>query len=460
MDPVGRQVHHRNHPIARNFANQNHQAVLRIVADLQQLAPATARRQRRIRMSQRRQSPQKLRMPVLVVTLGRNRIPVEKRKRMVVTDLLPRVEQRQPPRHDKREERHHGPCRPQTRELRTVPTVLVVVGREAQAHGPLRITVLISVKVVPQRGHTDPLGRHVVHQMVHLPRIARIEGPLFEEVRLLGLGQQKQIRFQGPKPPGRRIPEGNRNQHRHVAPETVDAVFPDPELHRRGLVLPHARLRIVEFGRVAPVARDDRRTRRIPLVPRRRAFAQPPRIPRRVVGHPVQQHLQSQPVRLRNKGIEIGQRPQLRIHRTVVPDRIVGPQRPLARLDSDRTDRHQPHGINTQLLEKRQLRSCRTERPLRRQLTHVHLINHCLITPFRMQHVSYSFFVYDSCPDSVAATRGCLKKERRVLSQNRAAPSLTPTARNMFRIRFFSFSDTKDTIFSRIARFKSFSNVK
>ena len=382
MDGVGREVHHRNDTVVSRLADQRHQAVLGVVADLGHRAAPLPRRQGRVVVAQRREAAVEPGESVGLVT--GNRIAVEEGERMVVADLLPGVDQRQAARHDEGEDGHDLAGGAHAGELRAVPRILVVVGGEGQPHGRTGIAPAVGIDVVAQRRDADPLLRHVVHQVVHLPRIAGVEGSPVEKVGLLGFGQHEQIGLHPPQALRRLVPEFDRNQHRHVAAEAVHAVFADPELHGVALRAPHFAFGIVEFGRVGPVPRHGGRSRSVALVPRSGLFGHPAGVARRMVGDPVQQHLHTQPVRLGDEGVEIFHRPQTGIDRTIVADRIIGAERAFAPLDADRIDGHQPHGVDAHVAQEAQFRGRGAQRAFGRQLAHVHFIEHGLITPFGM----------------------------------------------------------------------------
>ncbi len=348
-------------------------------------------------MPQRRETPVELRRVIGAVALGRNRIAVEEGERVVVAHLLPRVDERQAARHDEREEGHDLACGAQPGELRPAPRILVVVRSEGQPHGRRGVAVTIGVDVIAQRRQTHLALRDVAHQVVHLPRIAGIERRGVEQVALLGLGQHEQVGLQHAQPPHRLVPELDGDQHRHVAAEAVDGMLREPEGHRIGLRTPHGAVAVVEFRRIGPVPRHGRSPRGIALVPVGRALGDPTGVARRVVGHPVEQHLHAETVGLGDEGVEIGHRAQLGIDRAVVADRIVGSERTLALQLADGIDGHEPHGVDAHVAQKRQFFHRGAEGSLRRELPHVHFIKHGVVTPCRMQcmlhNQSYCFSV-------------------------------------------------------------------
>ena len=159
----------------------------------------------------------------------------------------------------------------------------------------------------------------------------------------------------------------------------------DPELHRLGLGAPDVAVAVVELGRVGPVPRHGRTPRGVAFVPRGGLLGDPPRIARGMVGHPVEQHLHAQPVRLGDERVEVVHRAELGIHGPVVADRIVGAERTLAVKLPDRVDRHEPYGIDAHVVQKAQFRGGGPERSFGRKLAHVHLVENGAVAPFGMQ---------------------------------------------------------------------------
>ena len=182
------------------------------------------------------------------------------------------------------------------------------------------------------------------------------------------------------------MPELHRHEHRHVAAEAVDAVLAEPELHRLGLTLPDGAVGVVELRRVGPVPRHGGCARGVAFVPVGGLFDNPAGVARRMVGHPVQQHLHAQAVRLGHEGVEIGHRPHLGVDGAVVANRIVGAQRALAPLDADGIDGHEPYGIDAHVAQHRQPRGCGPKRPFGGELADVHFVDDGLIAPFGMIH--------------------------------------------------------------------------
>ena len=260
-----------------------------------------------------------------------------------------------------------------------------MVRGESQPHGRTGITLAVGIDVVAQRGDAGSLLRHVDHQVVHFPRIAGVERPLLEEVGLLGLGEHEKIGLRPPEPPDGGVPELHGHEHGHVAAETVDMMFPQPEFHRFSLRIPHCGVGIVELGRIGPVPRHGG-TPLVVVDVEIGVLRNPTGIARGMIGHPVQQHLHAEPVRLGHERVEILQSPQLGVDGAVIANRIVRPQRPLAAILADGTDGHEPHGVDAQVAQKSEPGGRRTQRTLVRELAHVHFIKDGTVTPIGMQH--------------------------------------------------------------------------
>ena len=305
---------------------------------------------------------------------------------MVVAELLPRIDERHRLRQHERQRGHDSGRIAQPAELAAVPRILVVIGGEHQPHGRTRITVAVGVKVVAQIPHAATSLRDVVDDMVELPRIAGVERTV-EKIRLLGFGQHEEIVLHFAQLRRSLLPEGRGHQHGHIAAEPVHAVLREPEAHGVDLPLPHGSVGVVELGRVVPAVGHDRLARRVALVPVGRTLGHPPRVARRVVGHPVEQHFQPQSVRRRHEAVEIGHRPEFGIDAAVVAHGVVGAQRPLAVRLADRVDRHQPHGVDAQLAQAGEMFFGGGESPFGRQLPHVQFIDHRRITPCGMRNM-------------------------------------------------------------------------
>ena len=103
-----------------------------------------------------------------------------------------------------------------------------------------------------------------------------------------------------------------------------------------------------------------------------------------VVGHPVEDHLEAFFMSGRQEVVEIFQRTEFRIDGAIVLHGIIAAERPLASLDADRMDRHQPEDVDTQFRKAVELRLDGREGAFRRELTHVDLVDHGVADPVRV----------------------------------------------------------------------------
>ena len=156
MDRIGREVHHAEYAVALHLAHESHQAILGVVLDLDERTAPLARLQRAVAVLQQTQQPVQLReAPRTGID---HRIAVEEGERMVVAELLPRIDERHRLRQHERQRGHDSGRIAQPAELAAVPRILVVIGGEHQPHGRTRITVAVGVKVVAH-GRKDPPAR-------------------------------------------------------------------------------------------------------------------------------------------------------------------------------------------------------------------------------------------------------------------------------------------------------------
>ncbi len=98
-------------------------------------------------------------------------------------------------------------------------------------------------------------------------------------------------------------------------------------------------------------------------------------VPGRVVGHPVQDDVQTQLVGGLHEVLQVVQRAELRVDAVVVLDGVGAAQAALAVPLADGMDRHQPEDVHTQFFEPRQVRLGGPKRALRRELPRVDLID-------------------------------------------------------------------------------------
>ena len=386
---IRRYVQQGDYPIFRSFPHESQQAILGIVADFDEGAAPLPGSESRSIVPQSDQPPVELRRFVRLAS--GQRVPVEKGERVVVTELLPRVNQRQRLRQQKRQGRHDPHGRPQADELATAPGVLVMIRSEHQPQSPGRDVLPIGIEILPNTIDPALLLRHVVHQVIKPPGIRRVESPV-EQVILLGFGQQEQVGFHRPQPPCRLLPKFDGNQHRHIAAKTVHPVFRKPKTHGVDLSLPDGPIGVIKLGRVIPPVRNDGPARSVPLVPVGRTFREPAGIARSVIGHPIDQDLHSQGVSPPNKSVEIGHRPEFGIDSPVIPNRIIGAQRSLATDLPNGIMGHQPNGIDAQIPQKTEPFRSGGKRSLGRRLPQIHLVQHGIPTPHSIHHIINRLF--------------------------------------------------------------------
>ena len=104
----------------------------------------------------------------------------------------------------------------------------------------------------------------------------------------------------------------------------------------------------------------------------------------RLVGHPVEDDLETGFVGRGKKMVKIFHRAELRIDPAVVGNGIIRAERALAALGADFVHRHQPQHIHPQVLEPGQLGLDAGEGSLRRELADIHFVNDGIIGPFWM----------------------------------------------------------------------------
>ena len=220
------------------------------------------------------------------------------------------------------------------------------------------------------------------NQVVQVPAVGRIEGAVVQE-RLLALGQKIYIGGYRLDPCECLLPEVDRHFVGHVATESVHAA-PDPEQHGRGHGLAHLGIGVIELGYVRPVVLHDGQSRLlVEHIPVLVSLFPPLRIARGVVGDPVDNDFQPQIMGCGDEPVERFDIAELGVDRLVVRYRVVGAERTLASVDADRVYRHQPHYVDTHLLQFGQITLGRGERAFRRRLPYVELVNHRVVLVLR-----------------------------------------------------------------------------
>ena len=103
-----------------------------------------------------------------------------------------------------------------------------------------------------------------------------------------------------------------------------------------------------------------------------------------MVGDPIEDHLEAQPVGFVHESPEVRLGAELGIDRAVVAHRIGAAQRALAVRLADRVDRHQPDDIDAHRGKARELLLRRLEGALGSELTGVQLVEHRIGRPVRV----------------------------------------------------------------------------
>ena len=226
--------------------------------------------------------------------------------------------------------------------------------------------------------HGDP-----VHGLVPAPGVGHVERRGVQVPRL-PLGQHEdgldRVEFGA-----HRVPEVGRHEAGDVAAIAVDVDLRHPVLHGLGHVLPELGLGVVQVDDVDPVPPRRRPEVALP-VPRipLRMLGHQVAVPRRVVGHPVQDDVQAVLVRGPDEVLQVIQRAQLGLDRVVVLDRVGTAQRALAVLLADHLNRHQPQDDGAEFLQPRQVGLGGPEGAFRGELAGVDLIDGGVLRPLRV----------------------------------------------------------------------------
>ena len=104
-----------------------------------------------------------------------------------------------------------------------------------------------------------------------------------------------------------------------------------------------------------------------------------------LVGHPVENHLETSLVGGIEERLEIFHGTELGIDRLVVGNGIIGTEGALAALNADLVHRHKPEHVHAEFLQAGKLGLHSLERSLGRELTDIHFVKHGVICPLRMR---------------------------------------------------------------------------
>mmetsp|Transcript_78059 Transcript_78059/g.216466 ORF Transcript_78059/g.216466 Transcript_78059/m.216466 type:complete len:431 (-) Transcript_78059:4582-5874(-) len=280
-----------------------------------------------------------------------------------------------------------------------MPGVEVVVAGETHPVGVSGVGIRHRVLLLGQPGAQQRRARLALADLLEdlvgqAPVVAHVEGATAVQVHRIGLGEHEQ-RLEHFQFAAGAHPEVGGHEAGDVAAEAVQPDLAHPEGHRvnhrgtqgfaavvqRDDVIPMllTRLALVEGHRVDLALGVEL----VPVLVR----AGPRVVPGRMVGHPVEHDLEAQPVRLRDKGLGVGQAAELRIDGRVVAHRVVAAERALAVELADRLPGHQPQDVDTQLLQPRQVGLHRGQRAGGRILADVDLVEDGLAGPRKVRHV-------------------------------------------------------------------------
>ena len=269
-------------------------------------------------------------------------------------------------------------------EFRPVPRILVVVGGEGQAEGFPGEAVRVPRNIVAQVTDGAAALGEGVQQVVQLPGVVGVEGLRgVGQVVALRLGEEVDVGVVGVHLGEDAFPELGRHFARRIAAESVHALF-QPESH--GLVLgrPDVLVLIIEAAGVGPVVFPNGVAQRVALVEVGGLGRHPDVVRGGLVGHPVQDELESLLMRGGEQMLEVLHRAEFGIDLRVVGDGVIGAERALPALDADLVHRHQPEHVHAQLFQARQLCLDAGERPLRGKLAHIDFINDGIVGPLRV----------------------------------------------------------------------------
>ena len=238
-------------------------------------------------------------------------------------------------------------------------------------------------EVIPEVLHAFLTLRYVVHNMVQSPTVIHIECRLGQFVCFVFvLSEGEHIRMRQAQVCHRPVPEIRRNLTRYIAAETVDTDRVHPPVHRLQHLVAHILVLVVEFGDIGPIVLNHQVTEAVAIVPS--VVLGPFAVRRRVVGYPVEDHLEPLLVGGSQEMLEVGTCTELGVDGAVVDDRVITAERTLAGDLTDRLTRHHPDDVDTVATQLRQERFGGLERTFRRSLTCVEFIDRSIISELRM----------------------------------------------------------------------------
>ena len=268
--------------------------------------------------------------------------------------------------------------------LRTLPGVFIVVGDELHGKRALGIRPRCFFQLFKYgRSGLFAFG-NFVHQVVKLPAIIGIERIVEEPERRGVFGQHPHIGFYGPDGLGSVFPVINRHFPGHVAAETIDVYFLDPEQHIINHGLAHVILVEVEVGHVGPVKRRNDLAFVVVIVPGG-VLSDPGVVARSVVGHPVYDHLHAHAMCSGDEAFEIFDAAVFRVDAAVILHSVIGSEGSFSVFDADGVNGHKPEDIHAHVAQAGQVLIKGVECAFGRILAHINLVNSSIAQPIRFR---------------------------------------------------------------------------
>ncbi len=224
------------------------------------------------------------------------------------------------------------------------------------------------------------LGQLLEH-VGQLPAVGHVEG-LLVQVGLAPLCQHEHG-LDGVQLGAGTVPERRGHQAGHVAAEAVDVGLFHPEGHGFDHRVPQRGCLVVQAHHVGPVLHlrragvegDGKYLALLIELVEVLVGRRPGVVPGGVVGHPVEDELEAQRMRLRHQALEVGHGAKLGVDCGVVADGVVAAQPALAVHLPDGLDGHQPQDVHAHLAQPRQVGSKGVERAFGRVLADVDFVD-------------------------------------------------------------------------------------
>ena len=288
---------------------------------------------------------------------------------MVVSAQLTGIDHRHA-RHDIAESLEQGHGIAHALLLRSVPTILVVVGDEIHPDSFMPDGSVCFSEIIPQVLYGILTLRHTIHQMMQCPAVVHVKSRFGQFICfVLIFGKREHIRMRLTQIRHRPVPEVRRHLSRYVATESVYADGVHPPMHGFKHFITHVLVLIVQFGDIRPVVLYHQVAQAVAVVPA--VVLGPFAIRSCVVSYPIEDDLETLFMRCLEEMLEIGARTELRIDSAVIDDGIVTAECSFASYLTDRLARHDPDDVNAVLLERRQQSLGSGKRTFRRRLAGV-----------------------------------------------------------------------------------------